>query len=671
MKIDYQGTPTHSLEELLDMFKLDSYLILDEVFSSKKNYQALYQGILDILKLGFEKDEIRHRPIMFKFHHTDKEVHQLKMTNFLSNLILWYPFMEMGKEDILDESYIFDFAQFNQNSLLDYMNNKILPNHTGTFSEKNACIDEICYNMIAVSNTFCLLIGMTLSMRDFMDVEARNPEMTELMFADIDTTKQPNEIEQELAERTDRLIDIFVKDTVMNDLKPMFLSGKNLSRDQFKEIAVRIGFKADKDGHTIAIPLNTNYLIGGLNKPSSIYINAISGRKALAVVKTQMGTPGAFSKKLNYNVTSAAYLRKDDDMCDSTAFIDYEIVDDEFLLHLDGRYYYDKHGEMKILNYNEDKHLIGKVVPFRSPCTCSSEDGICRYCYGHLFDINSDLFSVGALASTKSSEPLGQGTLSTKHNQTTHSEAISFNEEFDRDFELNSDEISVKEDTDNDDELYIMMDNVQSEESDDQEFLYTNEYKVVDAKGKIIYTVTEDHGSNMYLSPELSKAYKKTRDHSKPISLEGLDSDAVLFNIEVKNSETTDPIKIIQRLLNNKTISNHTLSEACQILSENFLKIGVKYDFVHFECIIRSLLRKKSNKLEFPDWSENGNHEDYQLLRLNGALFDNPSPLVSITYGYLRKQLISPELYEKRAASHIDPFFVPQLSSVLTNNDGD
>jgi len=92
---------------------------------------------------------------------------------------------------------------------------------------------------------------------------------------------------------------------------------------------------------------------------------------------------------------------------------------------LDKRYYYDTHGNMKVLNYQNDKHLVGKIVPFRSPCTCNSSEGICRHCYGELFTINESLFSVGAFAATKGSEPMGRllpvslliaGTNSLSHN---------------------------------------------------------------------------------------------------------------------------------------------------------------------------------------------------------------------------------------------------------------
>jgi hypothetical protein len=93
--------------------------------------------------------------------------------------------------------------------------------------------------------------------------------------------------------------------------------------------------------------------------------------------------------------------------------------------------------------------------------------------------------------------------------------------------------------------------------------------------------------------------------------------------------------------------------------------MNIKYDFVHAECIIRTLIRKKSNELEFPDWSRAGDPNDWKLMRMDAALFSNPSALVSMAYGDLRRQLLAPELYKKTAPSHLDALFVSNLSKYV------
>lgn len=666
MKIDYYEKPKKSLDELLERYNPDVYLILDDVLESKQTFRFIYQDILDILKWGFEREEIRTRLIKFKFRHEDTDIYQLQIRHFLSNMILWQAFVDMDRKELLNQYFIFDFSKFNIDSLIDYIDNKILVYHEGDFISKNKLVDEISYNITAISNAFSLLMGLGISIYDIIQIENRNPEMTELLFKDLDNTMQPIEIEDELDKRTKKMIDIIVKDSEFNDLKSLFLSGRNISEAQFKEIIIRVGLKADINGNTIPMVIDANFLVTGLTKPSYIYINALSGRKSLIMTKTQMSTPGAFSKKLNLVATSPGVLRKDYEICDSAAFIEYKIEDETFLKLLNGRYYYDQYGKMKKLSYPEDMDLIGKIVPFRSPVTCNSKEGICVACYGHLFDINFDMFSSGSLASTKISEPFGQSVLSTKHSQFTSSNPIAFKDEFNEVFELTSNEIVLSDEPTNDDDLYLLLDNVQHEETDDHDLYFVQNYKVIDDKGKLIYNIAEENDANFFLSEQLLSMYKKLKDKSTPISLDDLDTDSILFNVEIKNHEITEPFKMVQKILNsNDKMGATTVSEITQLFVENLIKMGIKYDLVSAETIIRSLVRKKSSELEFPDWSRDGDHNDYQVMRMNAALFKNPSPLISMSYGDLRRQLISPDFYKKSQASHIDALFVPQLSKYI------
>lgn len=667
MKINYYDKPGESLEGLLTKYAPPITILVEELTSSPIGFRYVYQDLLDILKWAFEVKKIRTKKIQFVFHKDDKKVHTMQIRHFLSNMILWQAFIEMDCQNILDASYIFDFEHFNIDEISAYIDDKILPNHKGDFASRNKTVDEICYHITAISNAFCLLMGMSISIYDIQEAEKRNPEMSEIIFGGIDPALQPVEVEEELNRRTKKLIAIFSEDKMMNSLKPLFLSGKNLSNDQFKEMLVKIGLKSDINGNTIPVTIDANLMITGLNKPSYAYINSLSGRKALILTKTAISSPGAFGKKLNHLATSASYLRSDYEPCDSVHFVDYHIRDDLFLKTLNGRYYYNERGELHILSYSRDKHLIGKIVPFKSPCTCSSDDGICCQCYGELFDINRDLFSCGSLSSTKLSEPLGQRVLSSKHSQVTDSNMISFNKDFDGLFELLSSEISLKEDAESDEQLFIILDDVHTEEGEDGDNFFVTDFHVVNLAGKTIYHVGEEHGASMYLSDQLLALYRKTKDKSKPISLDNFDSDGdVLFTVEIKNKELTDPIKVIQKLINsNDRLGTKSISELCQAFAENLISIGIKYDLVHAECVVRSLLRKKSNELEFPDWSRAGDPNDFQIMRLNKALFKNPSAIVSLSYGFLRKQLISPELYSKSAPSHLDTLFVSKLSDYI------
>ena len=55
-------------------------------------------------------------------------------------------------------------------------------------------------------------------------------------------------------------------------------------------------------------------------------------------------------------------LRQDYETCDTQVFIEYTIINDKMLKMLNGRYYYDAHGDLHLLNDDTDKDLIGKTL---------------------------------------------------------------------------------------------------------------------------------------------------------------------------------------------------------------------------------------------------------------------------------------------------------------------
>lgn len=669
MKIDYYNKPEESLESLLDKYNPNEmFLIIEDVLSDSRGYQLVLQNMIDIMKWGFEITEIRHRPVHFVFHNDKEEMQTLQMNNFISNLIVWYGFMDIERIDVLNKDYIIDFSKPNTTKLVvDYIEEKMFSIFEGDFHSKNKLCDEIFHNIRAVSNAFCLLMGMSISMYDIWQAEKANPEISEIIFGKIDPKLQPVEIEAELNRRTDRLIELFTE--VDCDLKPLLVSGKNISKGQFREMFVKIALKSDINGITIPHLIDTNLVVGGLRKASHQYIEACSSRKSLIQQKKAMGEPGAFSKRINMLSTTPGKLRDDFESCNSVYTITYHIKDKLWLKLLDKRYYYDELGEIHLLNYKKDEHLIGKEVRFASPATCNSKEGICKRCYGTLFEMNQDLESAGSYAATKGSKPLGQGVLSSKHFQGTDSITITFPEDFNEIFELNSTEICLTDSPTNDDELFILLGDVMVEKNDDKDYYFVKSFQMVDRNGDTVYTISEENGSSLYLSERLARYYNRLKNPKHPIPLDMVvdDEDTILFQVEIKSKELTDPIRMVEKILNKENTSNQSLSRICQMLAETFIDIGIIINLVHIETIVRGLIRKKSNVLEYPDWSANGDPNDVCVQTVNTGLKSNPSALVSMSYGYLKQQLVGPELYEKHAPSHLDARFVTCLKDYVND----
>ena len=318
-EIDYYSPPLISWEKLKATYLNPKLvLVIHEIMKSEDTFTVIFQDLLDIMKYKFEIEEYRKKKIKIRFTSDENEKpRSIEIRHLLSNMILWRPFIEMDKVEMIGPDHIFDFSEFNVKALMKYMDEKILKDCESDFATQNSMINDICHSITNISHAFCLLMGMGVSLYDIHQIELRNPEASQIMHGAIDESLEPEEIERELSDRTSRLIDIIAHDKGNNDMKPLFASGSGIKPAQFKELCVKIGFKADLNGNTIPMLINSSFLMEGLNKPSYYYINAMSGRKAAILAKIAIGKPGAFAKKLSQVVTPTGYLSDTTEPCDS------------------------------------------------------------------------------------------------------------------------------------------------------------------------------------------------------------------------------------------------------------------------------------------------------------------------------------------------------------------
>jgi len=698
--IDYTNHPKASFKYLYDKYK-DSFLIADEFLTSKKIYLILYQDIIDILKYCIDNPIFRHGEsaeliekngfyelsdpevpkiiekdnedpksvikrsgkvfkgfrIHFKLHKGDVETYHIPVDWFLINMVLWYPYVAADTVSSLTSEHIFipKNSKLLDEQIFDYANEKTMVDcHLLEPGVLSSHIAEYSDTIRIISKTFGTVLGSTINDYQIKEAEKKDPEITELMTKPFDATKQPSEIELEAQERTAKLIEKFKKyDT---GFRPLLISGKNISPGQLKEVMVTIGFKSDLNGDTISHFIDCNIFVNGINSSSSYFLEAKSGRKALILSKMKMGEPGAFSKKL-INVSAPAVLRRDKIPCNSKRPIMYHIENKKQLKLLDERYYYDEEGFLRKIKYGtpEAESLIGKVISVRSPITCASKKGICHLCYGGLFDINSQLHSAGAYAATKESEPYGQKILSSKHSQVTSSNVLKMCEEFNKVFELSSNEITLNQEFE--DDVYIQFNTVEVDDQGDSETYTVTDFDIVDVKGKQLYHIMEENETKFYLSPEMVTLYKRYKEKAIPIS-EFEDDTVILFQMEINNLELSKPLDNIESLLNKKDhFKCTTIDEIAQKYLDLKIEAGIMYNAVHHEMILRELIRKKSNIYEKPDWGPNGDHEDYQILRMDDALMKHPSPIISLEAAPQQKrQIISADFYKKQGVSQYDVY---------------
>jgi hypothetical protein len=78
---------------------------------------------------------------------------------------------------------------------------------------------------------------------------------------------------------------------------------------------------------------------------------------------------------------------------------------------------------------------------------------------------------------------------------------------------------------------------------------------------------------------------------------------------------------------------------------------------VHCSMIIKGLVRRASDILLSPDFSEKKDDYEYQILTLSNALIYNASLTVSMSFDNINKQFTSPVTYRKYKKSDYDIFY--------------
>ena len=724
--------PTEKAVAIMEM--LDENMFIIEKYKGFE-YEDFIETLLHSMLEGFEHKEFRDHPVMYKFKDDPNEkVKWLPFRHFIINTIFWNPMKWLDPEH-LDDSFIVpssDMYKMTPIYIADYMNekyigvyNRFIPNMPNMAicdinRELNNIIGRTNFLFSRFSAYFSMFFGISSSIEIFKNLADRMPELHDLFYYQLDTSKQPAEMEDDLTKMQNKAVDIIVNDPEFNPLKPLLQPKAGLNVKQFRDMCINIGMKPDQDGRTIPKPINTNYLIGGLMNPTDYYIGAIPGRKAQIINNEFMGKTGHLLILIAI-LTASVKLSKTVMDCGSPNPIPFEIKSETHLKKLDGRMYrMGGEKEYKMIDVKKNKHLIGETVYVKSPVTCCAHDGVCQACYGNLYYTNIDNYATGVFSATYVMNPVVQGILSAKHHQTTNTTKIEFDELFYKFFDISSTDIIISPSNDTnimDYCLVIRRSDICTEDGDEDDIDFTKKKKrrrrsastddgseigenfsgMSDGKDsdgdddlelKLPYYVKTFFVAENLTSKTKSPKFIEFHDKEDKelfmhtdfirrmipdsneefgeflyIPLEDIPQEEFIFVVDVYNNELTKPMKSIQKVLNN---SAH---EGCSTYEEVVnkmldLMIASKLDAmsVHAEMIIRQLVRRKTNILRRPDFNRIIMSQDYQLLTINTALKENPAVCTSLSTPYLKDQLVTiTDTFRKEAKSVFDDLYRPNL----------
>ena len=668
--VTFREVPIISNAEELSQYLKPLYII-EDVLGSEEDYKYFEECTYNIIKGCFEHKECREYPVKFKFYRTDRKTHTIEFRHFIINMFAWSPFVNLHDvSDVMDESFIIDC--YNQiPHITDYINEKIilvLRDYGIKNVIINRAISEVLYNLRRISTDFSAIMNLNVSMETFLELYDEHPRIREIMETQFSSDQQPSEIEKTMNQLTAEEVEL-IKGIKDNPISIILRSGTGIKHKQLAEYTIAMSLKPDLSGVTIPIPISSSTLIGGLNKPSYHYIDAIGARKSLIMNKKVMGTAGYFGKVVLLLARTLSLSKTVSD-CDTKHLLPITIENKKMLKKYDGRYYkLNEKGSTLLLNAKRDIHLVGKTIYLRSPitCACQNENEVCHKCFGTTSLLNLDIADgVTGFEVEETTKVVNQMILSTKHLLTTISEAIEFNENFYKFFTITAGEVNpilANDNVENLDDWAIWIDpnDVQkSDEMDDDSFFNTyinGKFYVCNTKTKDYLEICSKDNREMYLTEECLELMKKGKGF---IKFKDMDESTSLFELVIMNNELTKPLYDLIDLLNKSKTDEikMTYGEMAQRFTELIIQAGIDAMALSGEVIINRLIRQDPDEtFSRPDFSKRdiGKYQIYTVLK---ALEYNKSPLIGLSSQNIKRQLTSDDIVTKKhGTSYIDPFF--------------
>ena len=640
--------------------------IVHEFMKSKKSFKIVYHELYTYMKQGFEKPEVRKHPLKFKFTINPNEpIKTMEVRHFIVNMIYWHPFLDLGKSHELNDSHIYDCTCPTEKSSADFINNKIIIPYREEIDTEdiNAALDDMIYMLSRINKDFALILGTTLDAESFSDMRERFSRFKELTECKLEDGMQPKEIEDLLNNNLKEFIDIIIGDEVGNNIKPFLITGAGINKGQLSQFAINGGLKPDIEGNVVPIPINSNFLYGGLNSVSNFYVDGQAGCKPLILNKTVMGRSGHFAYK-TMTLASRYRLSRNTYDCHTVKPVKFEVKTKEHLKRIDKRYYVDEEDNLHRINSDIDTDLIGKTILLRDPITCCSDDGICHVCYGDLSITNkNNALHIGRFAVTRLNNFIQQRILSSKHTLRTNSTLIQFNDDFYRFFIIESTDIKLNVDSEETfkdwnlvmtEDDYFQIDDMA--ENNDFNY-YAERFTLVNKKTGEKIEISENSSRELYFFGYVSKLIKK-RDDEYTLNLDSIGFSAPIATINIENNEVSAPLKNIMKLLDN---ANHFGCETIDDMVNKCVQLTIDSDMpidaVHCSVIMKGLFRRSDNILLSPDFSDEESSENYKILRVTTALLNNPSLTVSMSFESLGTQVVNPTTYNKYTPSDYDIFY--------------
>lgn len=644
-----------------------------DVFDSEKHWTKEFNRIVQYFRDNIGKEECFYKNLDLELDDGAKI--NIDYNTWFYNLAIMYPFIRLKEKirlDMFEDTYCLtdsDISRYiNTWFVRPYRNKpKVID-----IRELSTLLARIIENLKIVVEEFGDIIGVTYNYYALDQLRQKVPELNEILYADLDESLQPKEIEDYADNLLKRLIKILSKSDT--GFAPLINSKAGVKFDQLRELLAMIGNKPDLDGNTLPVSIDTNIMIKGLNKPSNYVLDAKGGRKALIMNKKYTGNSGYFSRKLNLLAMDINISKTVDD-CGTSRLIEAYIENEKMLKTYEGKWY-SKHRNGKFLRcvQHDDFKLIGQTIYVRNAVTCKCKDGICKRCYGEMYHVNPDLvLQSGIISAANISGKFTNNILKSKHLLMCNSTAIEFEDLpnylvidgttiiLDNTLIPEDEEIFLafyKDDMSVDLDEYADSTNItNSDEYESVDALCVERFEIVNADGELLHEVKIKNNLQLNIMNDLYELIAKyAKGKMSLVPIEKIEEESVLFTIDVNNAELNKTLNQVKNLLEKEDhLGYANVDDLVYHFNRLLIEGKIITNVVHAEILCKNLFRKANDILDpHVDFE---NDEPYVVLTLMKAIMNDASPIKSLVFERLKEQIRGTLLFRKTGCSMYDALF--------------
>ena len=602
------------IDEITDKEQLLEFIGVPVILNRHKHdFETFMRRVVDIAGMCWsnpdgEGDVLEHTRIDFKADIDDPVTYSLPLNAFMFFLVFINPIINYVN-DIELEDFIFEPPLIEKETKM--LINKVrhvlqqfghpMPEIYETtarnillyMSELNRIFGQACIQIFTTENLFLDHYRESALIRDINNTHyPKNMQTAEIIE---ENSRRYGLLREEMIKRKNPL---FIDDTYTKILKPK----------QVEELYIHLGLTPD-GRNIVNIVMDGNGFNDGYKDPEAIYAAAIMARVPDLLNTEYMGVVGYFARNL-WILTYGTISPKVTD-CGSKNPIPI-VVDEAALKMFDGRYYFtEKHGNRIRMLHSTDKHLIGKQLWFRSPCTCNLNNDVCHVCYGNAALRVKD-FNGGFICTTQfMTGPINQNVLSAKHILKANTELIVFTQNLEEYFDIDSGQLTVKEDVKKFD-IFIREDYMDDITEKFEMFI-----------GKNMEPITITNYANINISKNaISKAKLVTIDDVNYYRVNSSKVDDDLCTLTPINKMMTEKYLKMMHLLDNNIVNYDNVSDVVTELY-HLMEGTIPLLSTHGEIIISCLLRNRDNVMKRPNWLNYD--EPYQMVRVKTALSNTDS----------------------------------------------